>query len=351
MLLNPNPFLLTILLTLLLYFSSFLYAAQKTTKIKNNKETIDYRNNTKCKVFIQHMVAKHQFERKELQKLFSRINKRKKQKILTSIKKPAEKVLQWSSYQNLFLHERLYRLGEEFYAKYHKILKSAEKKYGVDYEIIMAIIAVESGFGINKGKFNVLDTLSLLSFGKQIRRQKFYTKELESFLIFSRNNKQDPRSIKGSYSGAMGIVQFIPSSVLHYAVDFDGDKKIDLLNNFHDAIGSTANYLKKCGWRLHEIIATEGELSAASKKKGFTPYLNLSEIKNTGVKPKKKLPKYLDNHRSRLVVLQGEKKVEYWLTFRNYYVITRYNRSDLYAMSVFHYAKEIKRRLKKSSRK
>ena len=347
MLLIQNNFFFRNLIILLLCFTSFLYSAQKTTKDRNNNEVVDYRNNAKCKVFIQQMVRKHQFDKKELQQLFSRINKRKKKKVLKSIKKPAEKVLKWSSYQNLFLNEKLYTLGEEFYAKYHKVLKSAERKYGVDYEIIMAIIAIESGFGINKGKFNILDTLSILSFGKKIRRQKFYTKELESFLILSRNNEEDPRFTKGSYSGALGIVQFIPSSALYYAVDFDGDKKIDLINNFHDAIGSTANYLKKCGWRLNEIIATEGKLSAAKKEKGFTPYLNLSQIKKMGVTPKKTLPKYLNNHRSRLVVLQGKKRVEYWLTFRNYYVITRYNRSDLYAMSVFHYAKEIKKRLKK----
>ena len=331
------------LFCLFIIFPSYLYANSKN----QNSEIIDYRRNAKCRKFIQHMVKKHQFHRKELEELFSKIKKKKKKKVIQSVRNPAEKVLKWSSYQNLFLNERLYKLGVEFYNKYKKILKSAEKVYGVDYEVIMAIIGIESGFGINKGKFHVLDTLSILSFGKNIRREKFYTRELESFLVFSRNNNRDPRFMKGSYSGAMGIVQFIPSSALAYAVDFDGDRDADIINNFHDAIGSTANYLKKCGWRLNEMIATEGELGAAKKKKGLTPYLNLSQIKTIGVTPKKKIPSYLNNHRSRLVVLQGKKNVEYWLTFRNYYVITRYNRSDLYAMAVLHYAKEIKKRLAK----
>ena len=293
---------------------------------------------SKINHFIQDMVKKHQFDKKTLTELFKQF--KFQPKIIKLIKKPAESMT-WVRYKPIFITDKRAQQGVAFWQKHHKTLAAAEQKYGVPAEIIVAIIGVETYYGNRTGGYRVLDALGTLAFGFP-RRAKFFSRELAHFLVLTQQEKVDPLSIKGSYAGAMGIPQFMPSSYRSYAIDFDGDQSKDLWRNPADAIGSVANYFKKHGWKTGQDIAYPVKVTGKKVKQVLSRKIqlkyNLQQLAAHGVV----IPKQLDQKRKGLLIdLTTKTGKSYWLGLRNFYVITRYNHSTLYGMAVYQLSQNI----------
>ena len=291
--------------------------------------------------FVAEMVSRHGFERERLTRALGGV--RVRPEILKAIARPAES-LDWYQYQPIFLTETRIAKGEEFWRAHADTLARASRKYGVSPEIIVAIIGVETLYGTRKGKHLVLDSLATLAF-RYPKRSKFFRAELEQFLILAQQESFDMPKVKGSYAGAMGIPQFISSSYRRYAVDFDGDGVRDLLNSEIDAIGSVANYLKVHGWQRDGAVALPASVSGdeykALVKKGMKPHTPVSDMDNFGV-----VVLYAGENESpgALIELTNKGDTEHWVGLQNFYAITRYNHSSLYAMAVFQLAREIRKR-------
>ncbi len=296
---------------------------------------------TEIAPFVGEMVKRHGFEREQLERLLDGV--RVRPKILEAIRRPAES-LDWYQYYPIFITEARINKGEEFWRKHSDTLANAAREFGVSPEIIVAIIGVETFYGTRKGKYLVLDSLATLAF-RYPRRSKFFRRELEQFLILARQENLDPGEVQGSYAGAMGIPQFISSSYRRYAVDFDGDGVRDLLKSEADAIGSVANYLKRHGWQRDGAIAlpasVTGDEYKVLVKKGLKPHTPVSDMHNFGV-----VVLYASENQSRgtLIELTNKDDIEHWVGLQNFYAITRYNHSSLYAMAVFQLAREISKR-------
>lgn len=289
--------------------------------------------------FIKEMVARHQFDRQELEAIFAETEKR--DDILEAIARPAESK-PWYQYRPIFLTSSRIEGGVEFWKQHADILQRAEKTYGVDAAIIVAIIGVETRYGANTGSYRVIDALSTLAF-EYPPRSKFFRSELEQFLILSREEDVDLRQAKGSYAGAMGYGQFIPSSYRNFAVDFDNDGKRDLWTSLEDIIGSVANYFRRHGWELGQPVASKVNSrqpipeSLVSKQR--KPEKTVGDYARAGIVSNPQLP---DSQPVSLLELEQEQGREYWLTTNNFYVITRYNRSPLYSMAVFQLSEAIR---------
>ncbi|NOQ93599.1 MAG: lytic murein transglycosylase B [Methylophaga sp.] len=282
--------------------------------------------------FIAEMVEKHNFDSKELELLFSKVEV--KQSILKAISRPAEKSKPWYDYRKIFITKKRIKGGIKFWQKHGDTLAAAEQKYGVPAEIIVAILGVETRYGGNVGGYRVVDALSTLAF-RYPPRSKFFRSELEHFLLLTREENKYLLDPIGSYAGAMGLGQFMPSSYREYAVDFDGDDKRDIWQNPVDAIGSIANYLKRHGWVAGESITHRtqfnGDVVERFIEQGYKPSLSRSELSDAGVSLTA-LPEGQDN--IALISLTQKKGEEYWLARQNFYAITRYNHSRMYAMAV-----------------
>lgn len=291
--------------------------------------------------FISKMTKEHNFDKKELQQLFSQVELR--QDIIKAMNRPAEGMA-WHKYRPIFLTEKRIQRGAEFINKHADTLARAEKTYGVPKEIITAIIGVETFYGRHKGKYRVMDSLSTLAFDYP-KRSRFFTSELEHFLLMAREEKTDPLSMKGSYAGAMGQPQFISSSFRSYAIDFDNDGKRDLWENTDDVIGSVAYYLKAHGWKRNQTITSQvsqpEQRPTTLVKKGIKPHSTVAQLNKQGIHAISKLNK---NAHAALIELEQKQGHEYWLGMKNFYVITRYNHSALYAMAVYQLGEEIKLR-------
>jgi membrane-bound lytic murein transglycosylase B len=240
--------------------------------------------------------------------------------------------------------------GAEFMREHATTLARAEREYGVPAEVITAIIGVETRYGRHKGKHPVFDSLVTLAFDGQERRRDFFNRELEAFLRLCREQGFEPKAVKGSYAGAMGMPQFIASSYRAYAVDFDGDDKIDLFNSVPDVIGSVANYFKRHGWRDGEavvtaaIVADDSDAVAVGRgRKGMKPELTLAEYRRKGVKPAGSTPADDSEPLVLLHYLDGEDDL-YYLGHRNFYVISRYNHSSMYSLAAWQLARAIEER-------
>lgn len=300
----------------------------------------DYSEREDVQQFIQKMVNQHQFVESDLTKQFTRA--KKLDSVLEKIARPAEKTLNWKQYQRIFLTDKRIQRGKEFLKTHSELLRKAEQTYGVPAEIITAIIGVETFYGRLSGKTAVFDSLTTLGFDYP-PRSKFFLSELEQLLLLSREEDIDVKTVRGSYAGAMGMPQFISSSYRRYAVDFDGDGKRDLWSSLPDVIGSVANYFKVHGWRNGESIlhpvSVKHEHERELGKNKLKPYKTVAEFEKQGVNVDAAIAR---DAQATLLTFDGKQGIEHWLGLKNFYVITRYNHSSLYAMAVFHLSEKLK---------
>jgi membrane-bound lytic murein transglycosylase B len=295
--------------------------------------------------FIRQMVEKHAFVESELKILFSRA--RREPAILAAIVPPKDaKARSWQAYRGRFVTESRIAEGADFWRRNAAALARAAEAHGVPEEIIVAIIGIETVYGRQMGSWRVIDALSTLAFD-YAPRAEYFREELEQYLLFTREQGLDVFSVKGSYAGAIGIPQFMPGSYRRYAVDFDGDGTANLRSSEADAIGSVANFLAKHGWKRGERVllparvigGNAGEYRALIDA-GLEPKTPLAELKRYGVETRTDLP--LDTPVALIELESPGAPAEYRLGLRNFYVLTRYNRSALYASAAYDLAQEIK---------
>ena len=322
----------------------FILSCFIITSLVPTSVTANYAQRADVKQFIDEMVSQHGFDRAYLESKFA--SAKKLDNVLESIAKPAERKLTWKRYRPIFVTNKRTDKGKKFIQANKKILERAEKTYGVPVEIIAAIIGVESYYGKHTGKYTVFDSLTTLGFDYP-KRSKFFKSELKQFLLLSKEENIDVDTMTGSYAGAMGMPQFISSSYRQYAVDFDGDGKRDLWNSLPDVIGSVANYFSRHGWQLGEGITYQvavKDTSIVKEKNALKPYAMISQLENQGVTfDAKSKSQSLDKKQlATLLHLKGKKGDEYWLGLNNFYVITRYNHSVLYAMAVYQLSEKLK---------
>lgn len=298
--------------------------------------------------FINKMVTEHGFDKAELDTLFEQVEF--KQSIVKAMSRPAEKAKPWHEYRNIFLTGSRIGGGVKFWQENEAALAKAEAEYGVPAEIILAILGVETKYGRILGSYRVIDALTTLAFNypkgddeaRYLRRSQFFLGELEAFLILTREEGKAPLEPVGSYAGAMGLGQFMPSSYRAYAVDFDEDAKRDIWTNPTDAIGSIANYLKRHGWVPGQSIVHRTKAISALPEVKFNalkPSFTRQELAVAGFSLDE-LPK--GNDYLSLISLTQKDGEEYWLGRQNFYAITRYNHSRMYAMAVYQLAEAIR---------
>ncbi len=291
------------------------------------------------KGFIDEMVTAHHFDRRRLQTLFAEVKIH--QSILDAISRPAESK-PWKEYRPIFLTADRREGGVRFWREHAATLARAREKYGVPEQIIVAIIGVETRYGRHAGRFRVLDALSTLAFAYP-PRSAFFRKELEEYLLMTRDEKLPPEKQLGSYAGAMGMPQFMPSSFRQYAVDFDGDGRRDLWNNPADVIGSVANYFYRHRWHPGEPVAHRVRVHGSRYRElidgDLQPRRSQDELLALGVVLPQGLPPHL---KGALIELDGADGPEYWVVWHNFHVISRYNHSALYAMAVYQLGQEIR---------
>lgn len=257
----------------------------------------------------------------------------------------------WFEYYPIFLTSNRIKAGVDFWKKNRENLARAEKKFQVNPEIIVSIIGVETFFGKNMGSFNVRNALFSLGFHYP-PRGSFFSSELGHLMDLIQKENLNPETLTGSFAGAIGYGQFIPSSYMHYAVDFNGDGKRDL-TNVVDAIGSVANYFKNHGWQYQQPVAFPAKVKGEPKKMKSLlwgkspPSTSLEEWQMVGVEPKTGI-KLHPREKAVFFQLAYKNKVEYWVGLKNFYVITRYNHSQLYAMAVYLLSQKIKDAYEKS---
>jgi membrane-bound lytic murein transglycosylase B len=306
-----------------------------------------YLSRAEVDAYIEELIQQHDFSRPELEEVLAAAERR--QDIIDLMRRPAERRLNWHEYRKIFLDEQRIAGGVEFWQQNQATLERAEKEYGVAPEVIVAIIGVETRYGRVTGRHRVVDALMTLAFDYP-PRASFFRKELTQFLLLAREEGKNPTSLTGSYAGAMGFGQFIPSSYRNYAVDFDRDGVRDIWQNRTDAIGSVANYFSRHGWRGAAQVTLPVQLKAETEQ--------LRDIANQSLKPTHSIAEMAEmgvivdglDPKARVLLLRllGGDKPEYWLGFDDFYVITRYNHSRLYAMAVYQLGQEILKRRKQS---
>jgi len=256
--------------------------------------------------------------------------------IIDAISRPAERVRPWHEYRNIFMTEERIAAGVKFWQEHRERIERVTAETGVPPEILVGIIGVETFYGRIIGRYRVLDALATLAF-EYPPRSPFFTRELEQFLLLVREQGLEIEAPVGSYAGAMGIPQFIPSSYRAYAVDGDGDGRIDLWNSMDDILASVANYFKAHGWRPGEPVvapAVAGDQDPASlAQQGLSANITVGELWRAGVGLAGPAPRHPDAAAG-LFVLEHADGPRYWAGFHNFYVITRYNRSLMYALAV-----------------
>jgi membrane-bound lytic murein transglycosylase B len=313
------------LAALLLIFLSFPALAQSES----------YEKRPEVRGFIREMAKRHGFEESKLSSLFARVERA--EPVLAAMRKPPEPPV-WADYRAIFLTEKRIEGGVAFWQAHGELLERAEREYGVPAAVIVAIIGIETFYGRNTGRWRVIDALTTLAFDHP-PRARFFRGELESYLLLVRDNGHDVLSVRGSYAGAIGIPQFMPSSTRAYAVDFDGDGIVDLRESTADAIGSVASFLSKHGWEPGAPVQLKPALEGGAWRRltGVEPRYPLAELRGAGVRLETDLPP-----QTRAVVVDLGSEVRVGL--KNFYVITRYNRSALYAAAVADLAGAVRER-------
>ena len=291
----------------------------------------DYESRDSVKDFINELAVEDGFNREQLAEIFEQVEK--KQRIIDLISRPAEKAKPWHEYREIFVTAPRIAAGVEFWEENEAALNRAGSKFGIPIEIIVAVIGVETNYGRNKGSFRVMDALSTLAFDYP-PRARFFRSELRELLLLAREENKDPLELIGSYAGAMGYGQFIPSSFRAYAIDFDGDGTRDIWSSQTDAIGSVANYFSRHGWDGESPIAVPvtvtDERADQFANQGLKPKRSIAELRKAGMEHVS-LP---DQTLGALFRLEGRDGWEYWLGLHDFYVVTRYNHSHMYALAV-----------------
>jgi membrane-bound lytic murein transglycosylase B len=300
-----------------------------------------YAERPEVQAFIREVSARHGFAEQELVYLFSRVHRT--EPILEAIQPPPPKARSWEEYRGNFVNPRRIAAGKGFWKTHRRALARAERRYGVPAEYIVAIIGIETFYGRNAGRWRVVDALTTLAFDYP-PRSPYFRSELEHYLLLSRDTGADVFSVRGSYAGAIGIPQFMPSSTRRFAVDFDGSGAIDLRRSAADAIGSVANFLKEHGWQSGDEVLFEARLDGEAWRPladgSVDPKHSLDDLRKAGVD----FPQPARPARAALVELETpERPSEYRVGMQNFYVLTRYNRSAFYASAVHDLAQELKK--------
>lgn len=298
----------------------------------------NYTETQQGQAFIASMAGQAGYSKADLQALFAQVSR--DENILIKIAYPAEKTKPWYEYKKMFVTPKQIEQGKDFYQAHQTVLEAAYQRFGVPPEIIVAILGIETRYGRVMGNDKVITALSTLAFDYPPRK-KFFTQQLRAFLQMAKQEGFDPLVPVGSYAGAMGMAQFMPSSFLDYAIDYEGDGQRDLWHNPNDAIFSIANYLAKHGWQPEGLLVDK----AIAQTAGYTgvyqhqPFITLAELKAQGLYPLTAVA----NEQTVVGVFQLETALGQfpWITFENFAVITRYNTSPLYAMAVIELARAI----------
>jgi membrane-bound lytic murein transglycosylase B len=289
--------------------------------------------------FIDSMVENHSYDRTSLMNALQAAKSR--QSILDAISNPAERTLDWTAYRNIFLARKRVAAGADFWREHRGELRRISEETGVSREILVGIIGVETYFGRITGNYRVIDALATLAFDYP-PRSGFFTRELEQFLLLVREEGMDAIDATGSYAGAMGAPQFMPSSYRAYAVDSSDDGKRDIWSNWSDVIGSVANYFVAHGWEADNDVVTQATLGSVwtgpLPKNTLKATETVDSLSTQGVMFSTTMP---GDHESQLLTLKGKNDTEHWVGFHNFFVITRYNRSVMYALAVHQLGQEI----------
>jgi membrane-bound lytic murein transglycosylase B len=301
----------------------------------------NYAERPEVQAFIREVSARHGFAEQELLSLFSRVQRT--EPILEAIQPPPPKERSWDEYRGNFVNSSRIAAGKGFWKTHRRALARAERRYGVPAEYNVAIIGIETFYGRNAGRWRVVDALTTLAFDYPAR-SPYFRSELEHYLLLSRDTGADVFSVRGSYAGAIGIPQFMPSSTRRFAVDFDGNGAIDLRRSPTDAIGSVANFLKEHGWQAGGEVLYEAKLTGEAWRPlvdgSVDPKHSVEDLRKAGVQ----IPEPAKDARAALVELETpERPSEYRVGLQNFYVLTRYNRSAFYASAVHDLAQELKR--------
>ncbi len=305
-----------------------------------NSACADYSDNPRAAAFVQQMAKRHGWDPAEINAVLAQAEK--KDSVIKAIERPAESKT-WAEYQDIFLTGKRVDGGVDFWAGQADVLARAEKQFGVPAQIIVAILGVETFYGTRMGSYRVIDTLvtQAFEFPPESWRSRFGVEQLEQMFLLAKEQGFDPLELEGSYAGAMGYGQFIPSSYRAYAVDFDGDGVADIWANPVDAIGSVGNYLSENGWGRSVGITVPAKAAPGSDRSVVNRALKadstITELEQKGYKASIKQQPQVAG----VVELQGKKGAEYWLGLRNFFVITTYNHSRLYAMAVYQLSEQI----------
>jgi membrane-bound lytic murein transglycosylase B len=327
-------------------------AAAKPKKAGHEGEIVHFSQWKQVGAFLDELSARDGFDRAELGRLMDKV-----QYVESTVQLmkpfPAGKPKNWRAYSERFIEPKRIQAGVEFWQRYAAQLAQAEDRWGVPADIIVGIIGVETFYGRNTGNFRVLDALTTLGFAypdlpNKEARMQFFRGEIENTLLYARENQMDPFELRGSYAGAIGWPQFMPSSIRSHAVDFDGDGRIDLRNSPVDAIGSVANFLVRHGWQrggplVYKVQAAASVNTAAPWTallgRGMLPELTRETLANYKLTSSTDIPLALPLG---LIDLQnGFDPTEYWIGSDNFFAITKYNRSYFYAMSVIDLGKAV----------
>ncbi len=295
--------------------------------------------------FIRETAAKYQISEDTIRAVLAQAKYR--QSTVNAMSRPAEATKTWAQYRPIFVTETRIAQGQNYLADNRVSVERIASQYGVPPEIILAIMGVETGWGQNMGSYNVLDALYTLAFYYPVingkanpARSAFFTDELGQLFALCKEEGFDILTVKGSYAGAMGLGQFMPSSYRKYAKDGDGDGKRDLFNSKQDAFASIANYFVGFGWQTDKPTFVRASKTAEAlpfKPDNWEANYSLGQLSEKGYTPNQPVPALP----ATLLTLEGAQGTEHWIGFKNFWVITRYNRSPMYAMSVFQLSQEI----------
>lgn len=301
-----------------------------------------YADHEQAAAFIDELVTENEFERDYVEQVLASATKQ--QAILDAISRPAERVKPWHEYRQIFLTERRLQQGLEFWRDNQQALERAAQEYGVPAQYLVSIIGVETMYGANTGRYAVLDALTTLGFDYP-PRQDFFRRQLKELFLLAREQELDPASLTGSYAGAMGLGQFMPGSYRAYAVDFNADGKIDIWHDTEDAIGSVANYFVEHGWQAGETVTIQmqppADADLTSISGSLNPVASLQQLLEQGWQPLETASQLDGQQQVTLFALEADDGMQYWVGLPNFQTITRYNRSQMYAMAVHQLAQQL----------